>query len=54
MVMVVLAGVMAIAAPSLNKFFRNSALNDEARRIVGLIEMARHEAIQRVPHAGVV
>ena len=45
MVMVVLAGVMAIAAPSLNKFFRNSALNDEARRIVGLIEMARHEAI---------
>ena len=29
----------------LNKFFRNSALNDEARRIVGLIEMARHEAI---------
>ena len=45
MVMVVLAGVMAVAAPSLNKFFRNSALNDEARRIVGLIELARHEAI---------
>lgn len=45
MVMVVLAGVMAVAAPSLNKFFRNSALNDEARRIVGLIELARREAI---------
>ena len=45
MVMVVLAGVMAVVAPSLNKFFRNSALNDEARRIVGLIEMARREAI---------
>src|SRR5210317_1733873 len=45
MVMVVLAGVMAVAAPSLSKFFRNSALNDEARRIVGLIELARREAI---------
>ncbi len=45
MVMVVLAGVMAVAAPSLNKFFRNSALNEEARRIVGMIEMARREAI---------
>lgn len=45
MVMVVLASVMAVTAPSLSQFFRNSSLNDEGRRIVGLIEMARREAI---------
>jgi prepilin-type N-terminal cleavage/methylation domain-containing protein len=45
MVMVVLASIMAVSAPSLNQFFKHSTLNDEARRMVGLLEMARREAI---------
>lgn len=45
MVMVVLTAVMTIVAPSLNKFFRGTIINDEARRILGVTQLARQEAI---------
>jgi len=45
MVMVVLTAIMTVVAPSLNKFFRGTIINDEARRILGVTHLARQEAI---------
>ena len=45
MVMVILTAIMTVVAPSLNKFFRGTIINDEARRILGVTQFARQEAI---------
>jgi prepilin-type N-terminal cleavage/methylation domain-containing protein len=45
MVMVILTAIMTVVSPSLNKFFRGTIINDEARRILGVTHLARHEAI---------
>ncbi len=50
LVMLVLASVMAFAAPSLSRFFRGNTLDSECKRILALTQLARSEAIsQGVP-----
>jgi len=46
-VMALLTTVMAIVAPSLSKFMRGRALDEEARRFLALTQYARSEAASR-------
>ena len=47
LVMAVLATVLAIAAPSLSRFFSGRDLKEEVRRFVALTKFARSEAVSR-------
>lgn len=47
LVMAVLATVLAIAAPSLSRFFSGRDLQEEVRRFVALTKFARSEAVSR-------
>lgn len=47
LVMGLLAAVMAVAAPSLSRFFRNRSLAGEAGRLLALTEFARGEAVSQ-------
>lgn len=47
LVMAVLATVLAIAAPSLSRFFSGRDLQEEVRRFIALTKFARSEAVSR-------
>jgi type II secretion system protein H len=47
LVMGLLTAVMAVAAPSLSRYFRTRSLQDEAGRFLALTEFAREEAISQ-------
>jgi type II secretion system protein H len=47
LVMGLLTAVMAVAAPSLSRYFRSRSLQDEAGRFLALTEFARDEAVSQ-------
>lgn len=46
-VLMLLAVILSIAAPSLGAFFRNRSLSDEASRFLAVTEFARQQAMSR-------
>jgi Tfp pilus assembly protein FimT len=46
-VMMLLAGIMSIVAPSLSRFFKGAALKEETNRILALTRFARNESISQ-------
>ena len=46
-VMMLLAGIMSIVAPSLSRFFKGAALKEEINRVLALTRFARNESISQ-------